>query len=162
MIVIVFGLPGSGKSYFAAHLADMIHAGYINSDKLRRTMFATRTYTTDEKLAVYDEMTQQLREAIAQNKNLVIDATFYKKAIRDRFVGEVTPGKNLHFIEVRAEESLVRERLKRPRKDSEADFEVYQKIKQQWEPMEEDHLTLQSTDENLKEMLQKTADYLQL
>ncbi len=162
MIIIVFGLPGSGKSYFATHLADMIHAGYINSDQLRRTMFEKRNYTTDEKMAVYDEMIKQLREAVTQNQNLVIDATFYKKAIREKFVAEVTNRGSLHFIEVSADESLVKERLKRPRKDSEADFEVYQKIKKQWEPLDEDHLVLLSTDDNISEMLKKTAHHLQL
>ena len=49
MIVIVFGLPGSGKSYFASHLASMINADYINSDKVRRTMFDTRTYQKRKK-----------------------------------------------------------------------------------------------------------------
>ena len=46
--------------------------------------------------------------------------------------------------------------------DSEADFEVYQKIKNQWEPLNEDHLILQSTDDNINEMLNKAAGYLQL
>lgn len=37
MIFIVFGLPGSGKSYFASHLAEMKNAQYINFDRLERT-----------------------------------------------------------------------------------------------------------------------------
>ena len=36
MVVIVFGLPGSGKSYFASRLAGIISADYINSDRVRR------------------------------------------------------------------------------------------------------------------------------
>ena len=78
------------------------------------------------------------------------------------FLDEAENSDDIIFIEVRAEESLIRERLKRPRKDSEADFEVYKKIKKQWEPLDEDHLILQSTDDNIKEMLEKTADYLRL
>jgi len=35
MIIIVFGLPGSGKSYFASKLAERINARYINSDVIR-------------------------------------------------------------------------------------------------------------------------------
>ena len=162
MIVIVFGLPGSGKSYFASHLASMINADYINSDKVRRTMFDIRTYSIKEKLTVYNEMLAQIREAVRQHINLVLDATFYKNDIRKKFLNGAEDIDGIIFIEVRAEESLIRERLKRPRKDSEADFEVYKKIKKQWEPLYENHLILQSTDGNIKDMLEKTADYLHL
>ena len=162
MIVIVFGLPGSGKSYFASHLASMINAEYINSDKVRKTMFDTRTYSKKEKLAVYNEMISQIGEAIRQHKDLVLDATFYKNDIRKRFLNEAENNNGIVFIEIRAEEDLIRERLKRPRKHSEADLKVYQKIKKQWEPFKETHLILQSTDDNIRDMLEKTADYLHL
>ena len=76
MIVIVFGLPGSGKSYFASHLASAINAEYLNSDQVRRTMFDRSTYSKKEKLAVYNEMLAQTRQAVSQKKNLVLDATF--------------------------------------------------------------------------------------
>lgn len=162
MIVIVFGLPGSGKSYFASHLASMIKAEYINSDNVRRTMFATRTYSKKEKQAVYDEMISQIGEAVRQHKDVVLDATFYKNDMRKRLLNKAENNDDIIFIEIRAEEHLIRERLKRPRKYSEADFKVYQKIKKQWEPLNETHLILQSTDDNIREMLEKTADYLHL
>jgi predicted kinase len=129
MMIIVFGLPGSGKSYFASRLADKINADYINSDKLRRMMIDKRTYTANEKLAVYDEMLKQALEAGKKRTNIVLDATFYKNAIRKIFIGGVENGADIRFIEVRADESLIRERLKKPREYSEADFEVYKKIK---------------------------------
>ena len=162
MIVIVFGLPGSGKSYFASHLAKMINADYINSDKLRRAMFDTRTYLIKEKLAVYNEMLAQMKEVVKQNKNLVLDATFYNNEIRKKFLDEAKGARSVFFIEVKAKESIIRKRLQEKRVDSEADFEVYKKIKKQWEPLHEDHLILQSTNDNINEMLYKAADYLHL
>jgi len=162
MIIMVFGLPGSGKSYFASRVADMIHGDYINSDKLRRQMFGTRTYSIKEKLSVYNEMLTKIQKAIKENKNVVLDATFYTNEIRKKFIDEVKDNDHLIFIEVRAEESLIMERLKRPRGDSEADFEVYKKINQDWEPLYENHLILQSTDDNIENMLEKTAGYLHL
>ncbi|QEC69187.1 ATP-binding protein [Panacibacter ginsenosidivorans] len=161
MIIMVFGLPGSGKSYFASRVAEMIHGDYLNSDKLRKQMFGIRTYSIKEKLSVYNEMLAQMQKAIKQNKNVVLDATFYTNDIRKKFIDEVK-NKDLVFIEVTAEEPLIRERLKRPRGDSEADFEVYKKINQEWEPLHENHLILTSTDDNIKDMLEKTADYLHL
>jgi predicted kinase len=162
VIVIVFGLPGSGKSCLATNLAEMIKADYINSDQVRRTMFTVRTYSAREKLSVYNKMLVQMRNAVQQHKNLVLDATFYTNDIRKKFLDAAEGIDDIIFVEVRAEESLIRERLKRPRKDSEADFGVYRKIKKQWEPLDKDHLILQSTDDNITEMLERTAAYLHL
>lgn len=151
MIVIVFGLPGCGKTYFAGRLADEIHADLIQSDKLRKKMFDARTYSDNEKLHVYDEMMIQTKNCLKQNKNVVIDATFHRDKIRKKFIQEMP---EIFFIEIIADEQLIGERLKRKRADSEADFEVYKKIKSAWEPMHEHHLILQSGNDNIKDMLQ--------
>ena len=63
---------------------------------------------------------------------------------------------------MRANESVISERLKITRADSEADFVVYKKIKDEWEPFNQDHLILQSTNDNIEEMLHKATDYLNL
>ncbi len=162
MIVIVVGLPGSGKSYFASRLAELIHADYINSDRLRKSMFSDRSYSEKEKLSVYNEMLDLMRRAIREKKNLVLDATFYKNDIRKRFIDEAEEGENIVFIEITAEEAVIKERLKRKRVDSEADFEVYQIIKQQWEPLHVHRLILPSTENNMADMLRKATDYLKL
>jgi predicted kinase len=162
VIIIVFGLPGSGKSYFATNLAGMIKAVYINSDQVRRNLFAVRKYSTREKLSVYNEMLIRMSKAVQQHKNVVLDATFYTNDIRKKFLDAAEDIDNIIFIEVRAQESLTKERLKRPRKDSEANFDVYKKIKRQWEPLNIDHLVLQSTDDNITDMLEKTAAYLHI
>ena len=154
MIVIVFGLPGSGKSYFARKFADLINADYISSDRVRKEMLNSTTYSGKEKLSVYDEMLMRMKRLIRENRSVVIDATFYLDKIRKKFSREES---NIFFIEVKADEQVIIERLKRKRSDSNADFEVYKKIKQQWEPMCEPHLLLQSTDANIGDMLNKAS-----
>ena len=160
MIVIVFGLPGSGKSYFASRLAKMINAGYINSDQLRKEMFKDRTYSEQEKAAVYKTMLKKMKEAMNQNRNLVIDATFHKNETRKLFIQEAERKDCIFFIEVKADENIIRERLKEDRPYSEADFEVYKFIRQHYEPLNERHLILESTNENVDNMLQRAVDYL--
>ena len=56
MVIIVCGLPGSGKSYFAERLAKKIDADYVNSDRLRKELFPSRTYSDREKATVYWRM----------------------------------------------------------------------------------------------------------
>lgn len=160
MIVIVFGLPGSGKSYFADRLAARIEADYISSDRVRKKMFVNRKYSENEKLSVYNEMLGQTRQAVEQNKSLVVDATFYKDVIRKKFINEV--GRNILFIEVKADEFVIKERLKQRRADSEADFKVYQNIQAQFEPMKEPHLILYSFHDNIDEMMNQALKYLKI
>jgi predicted kinase len=160
MIIIVFGLPGSGKSYFANPLAEMMNAEYINSDQVRKEVICQKSYSEEEKLSVYEEMLARMTKAATRNKNVVLDATFYKHDIRKKFIEGINQNEKVLFIQVIADESLIRQRLQTTRTDSEADFEVYKKVKQQWEPFDEPHLVLHSTNNNINRMLHKAAQYL--
>lgn len=160
MIVFVFGLPGTGKSFFASRLAKMIHASYLNSDMLRKELFAERTYSNHEKKVVYDTMLDMTKEAIDTGQNLVLDATFHKKETRDTFIKQLSEQEEVFYIEIHSAESTIKERLKKSRPYSEADFEVYKLIQQQWEPFNEPHLVLESTNDNIEELLLKAAQYL--
>lgn len=158
MVIIVLGLPGSGKSYFAQRLAKMIQAKYVNSDRLRKEDLKIRTYSEEEKAKVYAMMLQKMKEAIRHRKNLVLDATFHKNETREPFVKQAK--ESLFFVKVWAKESIIRERLKKKRPYSDADFEVYQSLQKEWEPLEEPHLLLESTNANIHSMLQKATQYL--
>jgi hypothetical protein len=160
MVVIVFGLPGSGKSFFASRLAKKMKADYINSDRIRKEMFKKRTYSEEEKDAVYHKMLDTTKEDLGQNKNVILDATFHKKETRQPFMNVMEGKGGIYFIEITAAESTTRERLKRERPYSEADFRVYKIIRSQYEPLKEAHLVLQSTNNNIEEMLQKACDFL--
>jgi predicted kinase len=162
MIVIVFGLPGSGKSYFASRFAEILHADYLSSDKVRKEIFKKRIYSEEEKRAVYGKMFDLMKESVKQKKNVVLDATFHKKDIREMFVSAMKGKEEISFIEVQADENIITQRLKKPRQYSEADFEVYKLIKQQNEPIDEPHLILKSTDDNIDEMLQRASEYLKI
>ena len=162
MVIVVFGLPGSGKSYFAARLAIEIKADYVNSDRLRKEMFPVRTYSEQEKAAVYNVMLAKMRRAVKQNKNVVLDATFHNNETREPFTQAGKKKDRICFIEITAGEDLISRRLQKERAYSEADFEVYKLIRRQWESLKEPHLLLESTDENIESMLQKAAAWLEI
>jgi len=158
MIVSVSGLPGSGKSFFAERLANILHADYVNSDRLRKELFPKRRYSDHEKGIVYQAMLKTVDQAVKNGRNLVLDATFHKKSTRELF--KENTKENIRFIEVWADEPIIKKRLEKSRPYSEADYKIHQLIKQEWEPMEEDHLRLQSTNDNIDAMLQKAVIYL--
>ena len=158
MVILVLGLPGSGKSYFASRLAEMIQADYVNSDQLRKELFLERTYSDLEKAKVYNAMLAKMKEAVSKKKNVVVDATFHKKKTRELFTKRTED--RIYFMEVWAATKITKKRLKQNRPYSEANFEVHQMIRNQWEPLVEPHLVLESTNENIDQMLQRAMQYL--
>lgn len=161
MVIIVFGLPGSGKSYFATQLAARLGALYASTDELRKKMFPIRTYSDAEKLAVYDAMLNIMVEGIHEKKTIVLDGTFYTTALRDKFEQAVKAlQEKLVYIEVTAAKEIIEARLEKPRLHSEANLEVYQKLKKTAEPLLTEHLVLVSTNDSLDSMLAQAIHYI--
>lgn len=161
MVIIVFGLPGSGKSYFASRLALKLDALYVNSDELRLKLLPERTYSDAEKLLVYHAMLEAMSDAILKNKTIVLDATFYKQAIRKTFEQKAADyNERIIYIEVTAPENIIADRLKKPRTFSEADFAVYLKLKEIFEPLQNEHLVLISSNNDISSTLQRAIDHI--
>lgn len=161
MIVIVMGLPGSGKSYFASRLATMLAAEYINSDKVRKELGAMGRYSLKDRLLVYHKMATTAERFLVEGRDVVVDATFHLSVMRSIFLNEAEKLKvRIQFILVWAKEGLIHERLKVSRADSEADFSVYMKIRDQFEKLTASHLELESTRDNVAAMLSKGMNYI--
>ena len=162
MIIIVFGLPGSGKSYFATKLAKKLQVKYVSSDVIRNQLFVVKKYSQKEKKKVYLEMIREMKKAFQHKESIVLDATFYEKSIRNMFCEAAKEfGHSIIFIEVWANQKIILERLKVKRQYSDADYSVYLHIKEVFEPMEKEHLILQSTQENIDEMMGLAFKYIQ-
>ena len=160
MLVLISGLPGSGKSYFGQKLAAAIGAIYLNSDKVRVQMRGSGKYSDEDKLLVYKQMALDASEALDVGKDVVADATFSRQSFREQFERlSATQGTPLHIIVVKADEDTIRKRLSSPREFSEADFKVYEKLRDEFEEITVPHLELRSTDSNLDEMLRKAIKY---
>jgi predicted kinase len=161
MIIVVFGLPGSGKSFFATKLAEKLEAEYVGSDKTRKAIDAMGRYSLNDKFKVYHRMTALVSRAIWKGKMVVVDATFHLQRMRDLFTALARlHHKPIVFIRIESTEEIIRERLTAPRKDSEADFSVYESLKNEFEKVSEPNITLKSGKNNIEEMLKEAMDYI--
>lgn len=161
MVILVAGLPGSGKSYFAERLARQMDALYLNSDRVRLEVHANGLYSDDDKLLIYRRMATEASRAIELGQHVIVDATFFHHTLREPFVRLAQAcSVPLRIIEVTADESLIRQRLSRPRTWSEADYGVYERLRDLSEEIVMPHLILVSTDTNIESMLHDAIQYI--
>ena len=162
MLIMVMGLPGSGKTYFAKALAKRIGSLHFNSDRIRKELSAEPSYSPEEKTLIYKTMYSQVCEYLVQGEPVIVDATFSKKSYRSPYLNWAREhGIPVSIMMLQASEQITRERVGKKRPDSDADYFVYQSIKEKYEPLKEDHLHLRSDQDSLEEMTRKALDYMQ-
>ncbi len=135
-IVLLSGMPGTGKTTFAHALAERTPLHHVESDAIRRQLFARPQYTRDEHARVFSEVERRARKALKHGELAVIDATNLTRKDRRRFLqlGRKM-GVPLVAVRVVAPEETVRERLCRPREGwSEADLKVHEMMKGRAQP----------------------------
>lgn len=160
-LVLVAGLPGCGKTTFSAALADEIGALHLNSDKVRIEIGKTGRYDEATKASVYEELLHRMEAGLSAGKMVIVDATFYKKELWLPFsqIAEKLKAP-VYWIEIKAGEDVIRARIGQKRSFSEANFEVYLKIKVEAEPLEMERLVLWSDRLTLEEMTREAKTYL--
>lgn len=162
MLIMVMGLPGSGKTYFAKALAVRIGALHFNSDRIRKELSTEPGYSPEERILIYKTMYSRVCESLSQGKNVIVDATFSKKSYRSPYLNWAKEHElPVSIMILEASEQTTMDRVSKKRPDSDADFAVYQVIKAQYEPLAEDHLHLRSDEDSLEEMIRKAVDYMQ-
>ena len=159
MLILIYGLPGTGKTTLARAFSTHSGALHLNSDLLRRELNLMGAYRREDKERVYTALLERTKAALLAGQDVVVDSTFYKTSIRTPFITLaqecLAP---LCWVEVRAQESVIHERLKTPRSDSEADFSVYEKIRDAADPFMEPHLVLWSDAMSLEAMVGAVAE----
>ena len=160
-LLLIGGLPASGKTWFARALAEKLGAIHINSDAVRAEMGLRGQYDPATKQRVYDAMFERGEAALKAGQFVIVDSTFFKKSLRQPWLNLAEKcGVASHFIEIKIPEDITFQRLQKKREDSEATWEVYLKLKAAWEEIEKPHLTLDSSKLSLVEMVNLAEKFL--
>lgn len=158
---MITGLPGTGKTSFAMALAQHLSFSHFNSDMLREELGRKGRYDTASKAFIYTSLLARVTEALKAGRSVIVDATFYKEALRRPFqeMGSAFEVPVI-WIELHAAEHLIKERVARERPYSEADFEVYLQVKEHYEPLEKTDLSFWTDQLTIPEMIAQTEAYL--
>jgi aminoglycoside phosphotransferase family enzyme/predicted kinase len=146
-LLLVAGLPGTGKSTLAQGLSQ--HAGFpvIRSDVVRKELAGIRTdektpphlretiYTPEWTERTYAECLHRAERLLGEGKRVVVDATFHTEAQRRPFFNAAlrwgVPG---GMLVCRADPEVLRQRLASRKHDvSDADWSVHLQLAEEWE-----------------------------
>jgi len=142
--VVYCGLPGVGKSTASEYTAERLSAVRFRSDEVRYDLFENPTYTPAEMDRTYEEMLKRARAELAAGRDVVVDGTFKQRRRRERAKGVAADtGAALQFDRVTCPPEVVRERIDDRTNDaSDADLSVYQQHREQFEPLEAEHVVI--------------------
>jgi DegV family protein with EDD domain len=141
-LVVLCGLPGSGKSTFARLLRERVPLAVLESDRLRKLLFGRPTYSAQESSRLFQAIHALADRLLARGIPVLIDATNLREAHRrPLYAMAERHGARLVVVQVEAPPQVVRQRLQRrqqlrPIDDwSDAGVEVYERMQAQVEPI---------------------------
>jgi len=123
LALVVMGRVASGKSTLATTLSHALGWRMISSDTLRKTLAGVpphhrgdaasraKLYAADMTERTYEKMIRDAAETLRRGHGVILDATFSKRAFRDRLRATLGDG-HLQWILAEADESTAGERLR--------------------------------------------------
>jgi predicted kinase len=150
-LVLIAGRPASGKSYFARLVAERLSAELLQTDNLRKQMFAVPSYSGRESGAVYAAAHRRISRLLASGRTVVFDATNLverRRATVYRLAEQA--GARLVIVLAWAPLEVIRRRLaereagRDPLDRSDADLAVFHRLGQV-DPIPRPHLLVNTT-----------------
>ena len=152
VLVVLNGLPGTGKSYFARQIAERVPLAVLESDALRKVLVRSPSYTARENTQLFRALHEMIELLLARDVPVLLDATNTRESHRENLY-EIARrhGARAMPVLLDAPEATVRQRLERrmnesPRGDSsDAGWPVYQRLLAAWEPIGREHLVVDTS-----------------
>ncbi len=150
--VVVSGLPGTGKSYFCAKLGERLPFVILESDALRKALFSPPSYSPQESARLFRVLHLLIERLLKKGFPLILDATNLSERDRERLYNIADRlDARLILVRVEAPPALVYQRLKarsnggNSGNNSDADWEVYRKMKPSVQKISRRHYAVDSS-----------------
>jgi aminoglycoside phosphotransferase family enzyme/predicted kinase len=149
LVIVVCGVPGSGKSHLAGALAELSGLPHLSSDITRKQLAGLRAtqrapaerYSTAWNARTYAELARRTTKACRASRGAVVDATFRRLSDRRAFESAFGGEAPLLFIECQAPRAVLEKRARQRERDpesvSDADAAIVLRELDRWEPLDE-------------------------
>ncbi|MCI0395805.1 MAG: ATP-binding protein [Chloroflexi bacterium] len=166
-LLIMVGLPGTGKSMIMENLHAILPCVIISTDAVRQYIRRYPTYTAAEMMFVYEVCHRVIEQRLARGQRVAFDGTNHMAARRQQLFKlaerRTAPVAVCH---VQAAEHIIRERLSQRKSGSrregdlsDAGWSVYQWMVAAQEPIVEPHIMLDTTETPPVELARRLANY---
>jgi predicted kinase len=85
ILIITFGYPGSGKTYFSEHLSKEFNLFHLSFDKIRSEMFDIPTFSQEEHKKVSNLADWLIQELLKKNIRVIVDDNTNKLIQRKKY-----------------------------------------------------------------------------
>ncbi len=82
ILVLLYGLPGSGKTAFARQISDELAVAHVQGDRIRAELFENPTYSKEENHIVASLMTYMATEFLKAGVSVIFDTNAMRAAHR--------------------------------------------------------------------------------
>ena len=149
-LVVVSGLPGTGKSYFSGQLADRLPFTILESDALRKVLFSPPTYSAEESSRLFQAIHQVIKTLLKKGISVILDATNLSERNRETLYSIAERlGVKLVLVRVEAPPEVVAERMQSRREDtsnkSDAEWAEYKRMKNSVEKIRRRHYVVDTS-----------------
>ena len=163
IIIMIGGLPGTGKSYLAKIIHEVVRSEYLSSDQIRKELKMSGQYSDKDKEEVYEELIDSVNKKLQYQSIILVDTTFQKRELRNKIIElAIKNSAEFYFILTTASEETIKKRISIQRDDSEANYEVYKFIKQFYEPVLMSHIKVNTDNIRNEEMITKVLTYCKI
>jgi predicted kinase len=162
VLVMLSGLPGTGKSHLARRLTEVLPFAVIESDQVRKILFPECNYSGEESKWVHRTCHALMERLLQKGVRVIYDATNLHERHREQ-VYRLTDGNQVKLIIVKvvAPQPVASGRL-RGRDEasgddndiSDADLGVYRRMSRQVDPIGRNHVVV-DTSQDLRPAITK-------
>lgn len=151
-LILVSGLPGTGKSFFSRKLSERLPSVILESDTLRKILFPSPSYTPRENNRLFTAIHSLVKELLKSGITVILDATNLIERNRENLyrIADNVQAK-LIIVKVEAPTDVVQQRLLErsinadSNESSDADWQIYEMMKPKTQKIHRNYFRLDTS-----------------